>query len=140
MKREHPRQRLLILSNLLPIFFYKDGYGDPLLSVIYLKSVGISSIPITKFIGNKFNCLFYNAAGNFYLANHLKAYLKNSKSTLNYTQDFIYTWIRNDVILASCRAVGIICRLLSEPYWKFAADDSKCAIDMGNIYNRLSHF
>jgi hypothetical protein len=125
---------------LLPNVFYKDGYGDPLLSVIYLKFVGISSISITKFIGNKFNCLFYNAAGNFYLAKHLEAYLKNSKSTLNFTQDFIYTWIRNDVILASCRALGIICRLLSEPYWKFAADDSKCAIDMGNIYNRLVTF
>ena len=70
-------------------FFYKDGSGDPLLSVIYLKSVGISSIPITKFIGNRFNCLFYNAAGTFYLAKHLEAYLKNSKSTLNFTQDFI---------------------------------------------------
>ena len=76
--------------------------------------------------------MFYNAAGNFYLAKHLEAYLKNYKSTLNFTQDFIYTWIRNDVILASCRALGIICRTLSEPYWKFAADDSKCAIDMGN--------
>jgi hypothetical protein len=76
--------------------------------------------------------LFYNAAGKFYLAKHLEAHLKNSKSTLSFTQDFIYTWIRNDVILASCRALGIICRFQSEPYWKFAADDSKCAIDMGN--------
>jgi hypothetical protein len=58
--------------------------------------------------------------------------LKNYKSTLNFTQDFIYTWIRNDVILAPCRALEIICGPLSEPYWKFAADDSKCAIDMGN--------
>jgi hypothetical protein len=69
--------------------------------------------------------LFYNAAGTFYLEKHLEAYLKHSKST----QDFIYTWMRNDVILASCRALEIIGKLLNEPYWTFAADDSKCAID-----------
>jgi hypothetical protein len=84
--------------------------------------------------------VFYNATGTFYLAKHLEAYLKNYKSTLNFTQDFIYTWIRNDVILASCRAVGIKGKLINEPYWKFAADDSKSAIDMGNIYNRLVTF
>jgi hypothetical protein len=80
--------------------------------------------------------LFYNAAGTFYLEKHLEPYLKHSKST----QDFIYTWMRNDVILASCRVLGIIGELLNEPYWTFSADDSKCAIDMGNIYNRLVTF
>jgi hypothetical protein len=48
--------------------------------------------------------------------------------------------MRNDVILASCRVLGIIGKLLNEPYWTFSADDSKCAIDMGNIYNRLVTF
>ena len=64
----------------------------------------------------------------------MEAYLKNYKFT------FIYTWIRNDIIFASCRALGIIGKLLNEQYWKFSADDSNCAIDMGNIYNRLVTF
>ena len=84
--------------------------------------------------------VFYNAARTFYLAKHLEAYLKTSKSALNFTRDFIYTRIRNDVILASCRALGIIGKLIKEPYWEFAADNSKSAIDMGNIYNRLVTF
>lgn len=91
---------------------------------MYIKSVGISSIPITKFIGNRFNCLFYNAAGTFYLAKHLEAYM----------------YLKKKLAFLSSINLGIIGKLINEPYWEFAADDSKSAIDMSNIYNRLVTF
>ena len=88
--------------------FFKDGSGDPLNSKIYLKSIGIDNIPIENFRGNRFNTFFYNAAGTYYLANHIIKYFQESKSTLNFTQNFILAALKNDHVLSLCKALGII--------------------------------
>jgi hypothetical protein len=49
--------------------------------------------------GNRFNTIFHNAAGTFYIAKHLINYLTNSKSTLSYTQNFILTTLKNDYVI-----------------------------------------
>jgi hypothetical protein len=71
--------------------FYKDGSGDPLYAPTYLREQGINNVPIMNYRGNRFNTIFHNAAGTFYIAKHLINYLTNLKSTLNYTQNFILT-------------------------------------------------
>jgi len=119
-------------------FFYKDGSGDPIMSTTYLRTKGISTLPIENIRGNRFNTFFYNAAGTFYLAEHLLTYLKESKLTqLNYTQNFIVECLENKVILSLCQALGMISKIITEPYWAAAADESKSAIEMIGIYNRL---
>jgi hypothetical protein len=39
--------------------------------------------------------------------------------------------------LSLCRALGIICYIITEPYWKIAADNEISAIQMDYTYNRL---
>lgn len=82
---------------------YKDGYGDPIMSRTYLKTKGISTLPIENIRGNRFNTFFNNAAGTFYLAEHLLTYVKESKLTqLKYTRNFIVECLENKVILSLC--------------------------------------
>ncbi|CAG2229675.1 unnamed protein product [Mytilus edulis] len=120
--------------------FFKDGTGDPALVTSYIKSQNINRIPIMKLRGNRFNYLFYNSAGTYFLHKHLITYLKTSKSTLNYIQDYIVRALSNDNILAILRALGLISKIFTEPYWKKAGGEIETALGMGNIYNRLVEF
>lgn len=92
----------------MSIFFYKDGSGDPLYAATYLRDKGISSIPIMRMRGSRFNTLFYNSAGTFYLAQHLIDYFIYSKSTLNFTQNYILKALQCNKLLSIIRALGII--------------------------------
>ena len=131
----------LCLLKFLSKLFFKDGSGDPLFTTVYLKNHhNITDIPIINLRGNRFNTLFYNARGTFYLAKFLILYLESSKLSLNYTQNYIFDALRNDTILSLCRALGIICFIITEPYWKIAADNEISAIQMDYTYNRLVQF
>jgi hypothetical protein len=86
---------------------------------------------------NRFNTIVHNAAGTFYIANHLINYFTNSKSTLNYTQNFILTALKNDYVISICRALGVISKTVTEPYWRCAGDSDRNALNMGYIYEQL---
>lgn len=43
----------------------------------YLRQRGISKVPLASFVGNRFNIIFYDAAGVFYLKSHMLDYLTN---------------------------------------------------------------
>ncbi|CAC5393847.1 unnamed protein product [Mytilus coruscus] len=77
------------LLNCVSKLIFKDGTGDPELATTYIKSLNITRIPIMKLRGNQFNYLFYNAAGTYILHKHVITYLKASKSSLNFIQDYI---------------------------------------------------
>jgi hypothetical protein len=40
------------------------------------------------------------------------------------SQNYIFDALRNDKKISLCRALGIICFIITEPYWKIAADIS----------------
>ncbi|CAC5406929.1 unnamed protein product [Mytilus coruscus] len=80
------------------------------------------------------------SAGTYFLHKHLITYLKTSKSTLNYIQDYTVRALSNDNILAILRALGLISKIFTEPYWKKAGGEIETALGMGNIYNRLVEF
>jgi hypothetical protein len=54
---------LHFVSNL----FYEDGSGDPLYAPTYLREQDINKVPIMNNRGNRFNTIFHNAAGTFYI-------------------------------------------------------------------------
>ena len=49
----------------------------------FLREKGIHKIPLAQFCGNRFNILFYDAAGIFYLESHMEDYLKFYHGPLN---------------------------------------------------------
>ena len=46
----------------------------------------------------------------------------------------------NSKILSICRALGIVCEKITEPYWNVASDMELSPIDMGHICYRLIEF
>ena len=129
-----------ITENLLRFvskLFYKYGAGDPLYAPTYLREQGINNVPIMNYRGNRFSTIFHNAARTFYIAKHLINYFTNSKSTLNYTHNFILTALNNDYVISICRALGIISKTVTEPYWRCAGDSDRNALNMGSIYEQL---
>ena len=64
--------------------FFKDGAGDPLYVPTYSKDKGINTIPVISFRGNRFNTLFHNAPGTYYLRDILIQYFTASKCSLHY--------------------------------------------------------
>lgn len=134
---EKSDQNTATLLRFVSKLFFKDGSGDPLFAATYLKEKGISTIPIMNFRGNRFNVLFYNAAGTFYLAPYLVQYFENSKSTLNFTQNYILKALKNDKILVILRALGILYKIITQPYMNKASDEKCNALSMGSTYNRL---
>lgn len=47
----------------------------------YLEMQGIKIFPISKFEGNRFNIVFHNAGGLYFLHNHLRCYLQEVHHT-----------------------------------------------------------
>jgi hypothetical protein len=90
-----------------------------------------------NYSGNHFNTILHNAARTFYIVKHLINYFTNSKSTLNYTQNFILTALKNDYVISICRALGIISKTVTEPYCRCAGDSDRNALNMGSIYEQL---
>lgn len=89
--------------------------------------------------GNRFNVLFYNAAGIYFFRKHIIFYLSSSKSTLNVVQNCFLCALQNNFILCISKALGILCRVLTEPYWR-KTDEVKHAVTMGSVYRRMLDF
>ena len=116
--------------------FYKDGTGDPNFSHVFFKSKGFESVPIMNFRGSRFNVCFYNAAGTFFIHKLLLQYLLSLKNSLNFIQNAIVFFLQNKRFLTILRALGILCKLITEPYWKKTLEVSN-ALFMGTVYERL---
>jgi hypothetical protein len=99
-----------LIRNISKLFF-KDGSGDPLMTRTYLAEHGIPNLPVVNFRGNRFNVLFHNAAETYVLAETTLQYLQETKTSLNFL----------DVVLAVCRALGILSKKITAPYWRKAA-------------------
>lgn len=104
---------------------------------LYLKHRQIP-IPIINFRGNRFNVLFHNAAGTYFLAPYIVEYIQTSKTTINQSQNFLLGALQNTQLLKICRALGVILKkVVTEPYWRLAGDSAMTALDMAPVYNRL---
>ena len=52
--------------------------GLSLLFRTYLKKQGSVKMPLAQFVGNRFNILFYDSAGIFYLRTHIKKFIESA--------------------------------------------------------------
>lgn len=72
-----------------------------------------------------------------FLAPFLIEYFETSKSSLNFMQNYILKALKNQQIMAICRSLGLISKIITEPYLDRASDESTTALSMGSVYNRL---
>ncbi|XP_048770832.2 uncharacterized protein LOC125676980 [Ostrea edulis] len=87
--------------------------------------------------GNRFNVSFYNAAGTFFLHKLLLQYFHSLKTSYSFIQNCIVLSLQNKIILSLLKALGILCKLITQPYL-VKATEVKNILDMGLIYQRIS--
>ena len=86
--------------------------------------------------GNRFNVCFYNAAGTFFMHKHILQYFYSLKSSYNFIQNFIVLCLQNKTFLTLLRALGIICKIITEPYFVKATEVRNILL-MGSVFQRL---
>lgn len=84
----------------------------------YLKTQRVAKFPITKFEGNIFNIVFYNAAGIYYLRHHLVRYLKEVHHTQNKLLQAVLRDLKHPLYLTGCPALGIVRKWITSPLWR----------------------
>jgi hypothetical protein len=75
---------------------------------------GINIIPVISFRGNRFNTLFHNAAGTYYLRDILIQYFTTSKCPLNYTDKIILSALKDENLLKFA-LIQNICQMEENP-------------------------
>lgn len=100
-----------------------------------LKKYGYRSLPLTPYRGNRFNILFHNACVVFLFQKHMIKFLE---------KDGGVPWVLHDLnitfFLSGCKALGLICKLITSPLWNLIEDPTIHILDMNDRYLQLVNF
>ena len=102
----------------------------------YLHTQGVSSFPIAKFKGNRFNIVFYNADGVYFLRHHLLNYLENVCHTRDKLLQAILNDLKHPLYLTGCRALGIVSKCITAPLWRIL-ESPLLMSKLGKEYQRM---
>jgi hypothetical protein len=97
---------------------------------------GIESIPLAPFLGNRFNIIFHNGGGVFYLHEHLRSFFDMMKDE-NKLLKAVYYDLEVSSFLAGCRALGLINKFITGPLWRVLEKEDVSFMDMSARYQRL---
>ena len=103
----------------------------------FLRNRGIDQIPLAAFHGNRFNILFYDAAGVYFLRDHMLQYLTTSHGSLNLLLQAVLADLKVPQYLAGCRALGIIDKLITGPLWRHLQLASTSILTMSEVYTSM---
>ena len=105
----------------------------------YLKDeFGITSIPLFPFLGNRFNILFVNAAGIYFLYDQLLDSFRRIERN-NKLLDAVYWDLEILSFKIGCRALGLIEKLITGPLWKIMPSETQI-LRMSSHYENLLEF
>ena len=102
----------------------------------FLRDKGIDSIPLAAFKGNRFNIIFYDGGGVFYLHEHLREFFTKSYVTSNRLLQSVNSDINNPIYIAGCKALGIINKLVTGPLWRLL-ESNVSITDMSAYYVQM---
>ena len=104
----------------------------------YLKGHQIDKIPLARFIGNRFNILFYDAAGVYYLHSHMISFIETVHGhQANRLLQAVLADLRNPVYITGCRALGLIDKVITGPLWRKMMESSMSILQISNIYSEM---
>ena len=110
--------------------------GCPLQFSSFLKSKGINHVPLKHFKGNRYNIIFYNGRGVYYLRNHIVEFLESVWGMPNKLLKAVYTDTKESMYIAGCKALGLI---VTSPLWRLLESDLHI-LDMCKHYADLHTF
>ena len=109
--------------------------GSSTLFRTYLRKQGIHKIPLAQFAGNRFNVLFYDAAGVYYLRSHIINFIETVHGgQANRLLHSVLGDLKEPTYLSGCRALGLIDKLVSGPLWRKLQESDTSVLKMGNLY------
>ena len=95
----------------------------------------LNEIPLAPFFGNRFNVLFHNAAGTYFLEEHLKIFFERYGK-----ENKLLSAVKYDLevtsFLTACRALGMIDKVITGPLWR-AISKGGHILDMNVFYQGL---
>ena len=103
----------------------------------YFRGKGIHKIPLAQFRGNRFNILFYDAAGVFYLKSHMENYLKFYHGPLNRLLQAVLSDLSVPKYIAGCKALGIIDKIVTGPLWRHLVHSGVTILEMSSTYSKM---
>jgi len=111
--------------------------GDGLEFNDYLANQNQKNYLVT-FLHNRFNVLFLDGGAVFYHRNHIAEYLNSGRSSKsNKLLKSIQDRINNKMVLAECRALGIIGKIICGPLWRILEDESVSFFKMNEYWQVL---
>ena len=112
--------------------------GSSTLFRTYLRKEGIHKIPLAQFVGNRFNILFYDAAGVYYLQSHMVKFIESAHGGQeNRLLQAVLADLRDPVCIAGCRALGLIDKVVTGPLWRKLSESSISVLEMGSVYTEM---
>lgn len=99
----------------------------------YLETQGISIFPIAKFQGNRFNIVFYNAAGIYYYKESPYSIFERNtpNSKLVTPRD-----LKNSHFIVGCHALGIVSKCITGPLWRLL-ESTETMSELGAVYQKM---
>jgi E1A/CREB-binding protein len=105
-----------------------------------MRKEGVYKIPLAQFVGNRFNIIFYDAAGVYYLHDHMAAFIeKVHGKEANRLLQAVLADLKNPANIAGCRALGIIDKLVTGPLWRKLQESSASVLHMSSVYSRAKN-
>ena len=104
----------------------------------YLRHKGVDKLPLAAFRGNRFNILFYDAAGVYFLRSYMTEYLTaHHGSSLNRLLQAVLADLKSDTNAAGCKALGIIDKIITGPFWRHLKTSTISILDMSSAYTEM---
>ena len=112
--------------------------GSSTLFRTYLRKEGIHKIPLAHFVGNRFNILFYDAAGVYYLRVLIMKFIETVHGgNANRLLKCVLADLCNPMYIAGCRALGLIDKMVTGPLWRKIQESSSSILGLGSTYCRM---
>lgn len=109
--------------------------GSSTLFRSYLRKHGVHKIPLAQFVGNRFNILFYDAAGIYYLKDHMIQFIESVHGKqANRLLECVLKDLKNPAFISGCRALGLIDKIVTGPLWRKLEESSTSVLKMGSTY------
>jgi len=90
---------------------------------------------LAHFVGNRFNVLFYDAAGIYYLRELMVRFIESVHGMqANQLLQSVLRDLKKPNLIAGCRALGLIDKIVTGPLWRKLVSKSMSVLSMGATY------
>ena len=103
----------------------------------FLATNSIKKNPLVSFRGNRFNIVFYDAGALYYISEQVVRFFNEVWQTPNQLLKAVHSDIRIPELLAGCRALGLINKVITGPLWRVLESDNVTILEMNTYFDVL---